>query len=103
MGILILLGVIVGGTIVMLGIFRMMSENRSGPVTPMVRIAIANGTIEADMWAQRLQHAGILCRIQGIGAEGSIGAPYYRPAYDIEVWVRADDEEEARELLGLRD
>ena len=63
MGLLILLGVIVGGAIVLLGVFQMMSEDRSGPVIPMVRIGIANTNLEAEMWIQRLGVSGIKCHV----------------------------------------
>jgi hypothetical protein len=106
--ILILLGVIVVGTIVMLGVFQMMSDNRSGAVIPMVRIAIASSSLEAYLWAQRLHAAEVQFRLPGfapsaygIMLDAHQGWLYDPSAYNAELWVRADDEEEARQLLGL--
>ena len=102
MGILILLGVILFGAALILLISYLIRGR--GPVTPMVRIAIAGTPIEMELWTQRLQGAGVPCRVQGMRAQ--VGDPSNRwlgNDYSIELWVRASDETAARELLGLRD
>ena len=70
--------------------------SRRGPTTPLVRIGITSGEIEAQLWQQALAHAGIWSRIIGetAGAYPSIG-------YQQEFWVKEKDAELARDLLGL--
>jgi hypothetical protein len=61
-GIFILFGVILFGAGVVLVVSYLIRGH--GPVTPMVRIAIAATPTEMELWTQRLQGAGILCRVQ---------------------------------------
>jgi Putative prokaryotic signal transducing protein len=71
-------------------------------VTLIVRIGIAASPIEMEMRAQCLQNAGIQARVQGMRAQ--VGGPSGRSLgndYSIELWVRSEDEEEARVLLAL--
>ena len=67
--------------------------------TPMVLIGAAAGEAEKELWIAALRGAGIRTHVSNVGdfypTEGGT-QPY---AY--EVWVRARDEEQAREVLGL--
>ena len=102
MGILIVLGIILFGAALILLIAYVIRGR--GPVTPMVRMAIAGTPVEMELWTQSLQGAGVPCRVQCMHAQ--VGDPSNRwlgNNYSIELWVRASDETAARELLALRD
>ncbi len=62
----------------------------------MVLLAAAGGEAEAELWASALRGAGIHPHIVNVGDSDRFTSPY---AY--EVWVRAKDEERAREVLQL--
>jgi hypothetical protein len=121
-GLLIFLGVLAGIAIVFFVAYRMVAVRRTGRVIPMVRIGLAMDPTEAREWVARLRSAGIKCRVQGYGpsredifGEGPPGRTIGRMFggafsrgrwwvpndYSIELWVRAQDEERARELLGM--
>ncbi|MEO8456256.1 MAG: DUF2007 domain-containing protein [Chloroflexota bacterium] len=97
----VFLGVVLFGTIVLLAWLQKRSDSRTGPVIPMVRIGIAQNSIEAQMWAQRLGVEGVGCRISNYSEIGYLATYRAANSYDMELWVRAEDEEAARELLGL--
>ena len=101
MNFLIFLGALIGGAIILLGVMRVMSESRSGPVVPMVRIGIAENDLQADMWAQRLRQTDVVFTIRGYSGSPVAGGRWYPNSFNTELWVRAEDAQEARELLGL--
>ena len=63
----------------------------------MVHLANARNPIEAQIWCQALEDEGITCKVvgdlleAGIGNVGSVGP---------EVWVHANDFEQARAFLA---
>ena len=67
-----------------------------GPTTALVRIGIAGGENEAQLWQQALTHAGIWSRIIG-----GTGGAYPSIPYQHELWVKAKDAELARDVLGV--
>ena len=69
---------------------------KRGPTVPLVRIGISSGENEAQLWQQALRRAGVWSRIIG----GSSGA-YPSLGYQHEFWVKENDAELARDLLGL--
>ncbi len=54
------------------------------------------GEAEAQLWAQRLQLEGIWSQVQNIQ-----GHPYPTGVYAYQVWVRSNDYDRARKVLGL--
>ncbi len=72
--------------------------SRRGPTTPLIRIGIAGGETEAQLWQQALARAGIWSRIIG----GNLGA-YRALGYEHELWVKESDIELARDILGLEE
>lgn len=77
-----------------------MAVRRTGPVVPMVRIAFAAGDPELQLWVQRLDAAGIRCRVQDYNGSNPT-TTIFTNAYRAELWVREKDEAAARELLGM--
>ena len=71
---------------------------RRGPTTALVRIGIAGGENEAQLWQQALTHAGIWSRIIG----GTSGA-YPSIPYQHELWVKENDAGLARDVLGIEE
>ncbi len=94
MGFLIFSGIVVGLFLGFL-ILRALTSRR-GPTTPLVRIGIASGENEAQLWQQALASAGVWSRIIG----GTSGA-YPSIPYQHELWVKETDAELARDVLGL--
>ena len=94
MGFFIFSAIIVGPFLAFL--FLRAITSRRGPTIPLVRIGITSGETEAQLWQQALARAGIWSRIIGetSGAYPSIG-------YQQEFWVKENDAELARDLLGL--
>jgi len=72
--------------------------SREGPTTPLVRIGITSGENEAQLWQQALARAGIWSRIIG-GASGA----YPSIGFQHEFWVKENDAELARDLLGIEE
>jgi hypothetical protein len=100
MGLLVFVAVaamVVGGPLVWMALrsFR----TRPG-TTNMVLIGATAGEAERNLWLAALRSAGIHPHVSNVGHitpfEGSGPTPY-----SYEFWVRAQDEEEAREVLGL--
>ncbi len=79
-------------------LFLRRSSSRRGPTIPLVRIGIASGENEAQLWQQALARAGIWSRIIG----GNLGA-YRALGYEHELWVKEKDAELARDLLGIEE
>ena len=93
---IILVAIVVG---LFLGfLFLRALTSREGPTTPLVRIGIAGGENEAQLWQQALARAGIWSRIIG----GNLGA-YRALGYEHELWVKENDAELARDLLGIEE
>jgi len=87
--------VVVGGPLVWMAL----RSFRSRPgTTNMVLIGAAGGEPEALTWVAALRTAGIAARVNNVGDFGTYGGT---APYSYEVWVRARDEERAREVLGL--
>ena len=96
MGLLILFGVLAGIAIVFVSAYRLMAARRRGPVIPMLRIGLASDPTEAQMWALRLNDAGITFRIVGNGSThsqvfgvGSPGRTFAPPKIPSRRWVCA--------------
>ena len=77
-------------------LFLRTRTSRRGPTIPLVRIGITTGENEAHLWQQALGRAGIWSRVIG----GTSGA-YPSLGYQHEFWVKENDAELARDLLGL--
>ncbi len=95
MGFLIFAGIILGGGLAGFLALRALTSRR-GPTTALVRIGIAGGENEAQLWQQALARAGIWSRIIG----GTSGA-YPSIPYQHALWVKATDAERARDALGI--
>ncbi len=93
MGFIVFIAIVVGLFVAFLA-FRALTSQR-GPTTPVVRISIAAGEAEARMWQRSLTDAKIWSRIIG-----STGDPH-PIAYQHALWVKANDEALARDILGL--
>jgi len=94
-GFFVFIGIIVGGGLAGFLALRTLASKR-GPTTALVRIGIAAGEDEAQLWQQALTHAGIWSRIIG----GTLGA-YRALGYEHELWVKENDAERARDALGI--
>ncbi len=94
MGFFVFIGIIVGGGLAGFLALRTLASRR-GPTTALVRIGIAGGENEAQLWRQALAQAGIWSRIIG----GTSGA--YPAGYQYELWVKAKDAGLARDVLGF--
>ncbi len=70
--------------------------SRRAPTTPLVRIGIASGEDEAQLWQRALTHAGIWSRISG-----GTGGAYRNIGYQHELWVKEKDAGLARDVLGF--
>ncbi len=96
MGFLIFSGIVVG---LLLGFLLLRAlTSRRGPTTPLVRIGITSGENEAQLWQQALARAGIWSRLIG----GTSGA-YPSIGYQQEFWVKENDAELARDVLGIEE
>lgn len=86
---------VIGGAVLILGAITVTSKRRSGPTIPLLRVGIAAGEAEANLWGQALRSAGIWYRVQAEAEKGS------RPiGYTHELWVREKDNDRAREVPG---
>jgi hypothetical protein len=94
-GFFVFIGVIVAGVIAVLATLTL-SRRRRGPRIPLTRIAIAAGEVEAQQWKGALRAAGVWCQL--IGETATV---YPSSGMDQELWVRANDAEKARAVLGL--
>ena len=94
MGFFIFIGIAVGA---LAGFFvlRTLTSGR-GPTTALVRIGIAAGEVEAELWQRTLTQAGMWSRIIG-----ETGGAYPSIAYQHELWVKAKDAGVARDVLGI--
>ncbi len=66
----------------------------------MVLLGAAAGEAEKELWIAALRSAGIRAHVSNVGDITGYYGPGATP-YSYEVWVRARDEERAREVLGL--
>ncbi len=96
MGFFVFIGIVVGSLAGFL-LLRTLTARR-GPTTALVRIGIAGGENEAQLWRQALTRAGIWSRIIG----GNLGA-YRALGYEHELWVKESDAELARDVLGIEE
>ncbi len=96
MGFFVFIGLVVGSLAGFL-LLRTLTSRR-GPTTPLVRIGITSGENEAQLWQQALARAGIWSRLIG----GTSGA-YPSIGYQHEFWVKENDAELARDVLGIEE
>ena len=94
MGFFVFIGIAIGLFVGFLALRTLTS--RPGPTTPLVRIGIAGGEDEAQLWQRALTSAGIWSRIIG-----ETGGAYPSIAYQHELWVKAKEAELARDVLGV--
>ena len=66
------------------------------PTGPMVEVARFESPVEAQIAKGMLESAGIECKLTGENANQLIQA-----AFEVQLEVRAEDEQAARELLDL--
>jgi hypothetical protein len=68
-------------------------------------IAVAAGSEQAHLWAERLRGAGIRAELRNVG--DLLAGDHITPggsgpsAYEYELWVRSRDKKRARKALGL--
>jgi hypothetical protein len=63
----------------------------------IVRLVTAQNAVEAHIWEQALQAAGIPSQVVGDYLEASVGDV---PGLNAELWVHRSDVERAREILS---
>ncbi len=97
MGYLLFLGLVVGGTILILVALRLTAPSRKGPWQSVVLLTAASGQAETEVWRSALRAAGVWVRVQNVGDFGWYGAS----SYGYELWVREKDIELARRVLGI--
>lgn len=74
---------------------------RRTPDQPLVRLAIAQSEIEARMWEDILREHGITALVKNRDAVSTAYGSSPLLPYSYELFVLAEDETQARSLLGL--
>ncbi len=66
------------------------------PREDIVRLATASNPVQAHIWEQALQEAGIRCKVVGEFLDAGVGDI---PGLQAELWVHRDDLAQAAEIL----
>ncbi|HVP05242.1 MAG TPA: hypothetical protein VMT90_06160 [Dehalococcoidia bacterium] len=100
MGFLIFLGILIAGAAAIVVVAQ--SVRPRGPIVPIVYLGAPASYTEQVMWMEALRSAGIHAHIENPQPSQMRYLPWENQAiYNTEVWVRQEDYEGARAVLGL--